>query len=207
MPIFGAVASWLTRAGVSPNAISLWSIVFGVAAGVAMAATAKVDGGTNVRVLWFVGALFIQLRLLANMLDGMVAVEGGKGTATGDLYNEVPDRISDAATLAGAGMAIGGRLDLGLLAGLMSLLVAYVRAIGASVGVGQVFLGPAAKPHRMAFMTATCLWCALLPRSWQPVDPSTGIGVVGAALALVSLGCVITAARRLRVITDRLHER
>jgi phosphatidylglycerophosphate synthase len=30
------------------------------------------------------------------VLDGMVAIEGGKSTATGALFNEMPDRLSDA---------------------------------------------------------------------------------------------------------------
>ena len=50
----------------------------------------------------------IQLRLIANLLDGLVAVEGGKRTPTGELYNEAPDRIADTAVLVGAGYAVGG---------------------------------------------------------------------------------------------------
>ena len=34
---------------------------------------------------------------LANMLDGLLAVEGGQQTKTGELYNEIPDRIADVA--------------------------------------------------------------------------------------------------------------
>ena len=49
----------------------------------------------------------MQLRLLCNMLDGMVAVEGGKGSRTGEIYNEVPDRIADPLLLVPAGYAIG----------------------------------------------------------------------------------------------------
>ena len=41
-----------------------------------------------------VGAGLILLRLLANMLDGMVADESGEGGPLGSLYNEIPDRIS-----------------------------------------------------------------------------------------------------------------
>ena len=41
----------------------------------------------------------VQLRLLCNLLDGMVAVEQGKQTPFGVLYNEMPDRVSDSALL------------------------------------------------------------------------------------------------------------
>ena len=50
-------------------------------------------------------AVFIQLGLLANMLDGLIAVEGGRMTKTGELYNEIPDRIADVVFLGAAGYA------------------------------------------------------------------------------------------------------
>ena len=37
------------------------------------------------------------------MLDGMVAVEGGKGSPDGPIWNEAPDRYSDIVILVGAG--------------------------------------------------------------------------------------------------------
>src|SRR4029453_6658606 len=121
-----------------------------------------------------VGAgLFIKVGRLANMLDGMVAVEGGKGGPTGDLWNEAPDRVADAAILVGAGFATGTTPLLGFGAALMAVFVAYVRALGASVGAGQIFLGPQAKPQRMAVMTVACLLLTLFPSTayLQPVSP------------------------------------
>jgi phosphatidylglycerophosphate synthase len=54
-------------------------------------------------------ATFIQLRLLANLLDGLMAVEEGKRTPTRVLYNEFPDRIADTVLFlsAAAGYASG----------------------------------------------------------------------------------------------------
>ncbi|MCU1407306.1 MAG: hypothetical protein JWQ43_3609, partial [Glaciihabitans sp.] len=83
------------------------SIVFGCLAGAALAATAHTDGWA-VRACWLGAAAFVQLRLIANLLDGMVAVEGRKGGPTGDLWNEAPDRVSDVAIFIGAGYALGG---------------------------------------------------------------------------------------------------
>jgi phosphatidylglycerophosphate synthase len=40
-------------------------------------------------------AACIQLRLLCNLLDCMVAIEGGKSAPTGALFNEMPDRFAD----------------------------------------------------------------------------------------------------------------
>jgi len=40
---------------------------------------------------------------VCNLLDGMVAIEGGLKTPAGELFNDVPDRISDPLILVGAG--------------------------------------------------------------------------------------------------------
>ncbi len=86
----------------------------------------------------------------------MVAVEGGRGTHTGPLYNEVPDRFSDILLLISAGYAFSSRPEAGWAAAVVALLVAYVRAIAASVGAGQLFMGPMAKQQRMALLTLVC---------------------------------------------------
>src|SRR5882757_2457490 len=139
-PFFKNLAAWLARVGATPNGISFASIIFGCAAGAALAATSHTDGWAQ-RGCALAAAAFIQLRLIANLLDGMVAVEGRKGGPTGELWNEAPDRVSDTAIFIGAGYAVGSSPLLGVGAALVAVFVAYVRALGASVGAGQIFLG------------------------------------------------------------------
>ena len=97
-----AAASILARAGLSPDAVSAGSMVFAVIGGGLLAASGRLDGGARVGAL-IVGAACVQLRLLCNLLDGMVAVEHGRGGPTGPIWNELPDRIADALFLVGAG--------------------------------------------------------------------------------------------------------
>src|SRR5688572_11044133 len=99
-----SVASALARSGISPNTISILGMLACVGAGVALAATARTDGIAQ-RLLWLAAAVFVQLRLMANMFDGMVAIQTGKSSPLGELFNEIPDRISDAAALIGFGYA------------------------------------------------------------------------------------------------------
>ncbi len=187
-----------------------------------LAATSHVDGWA-LRAAALAGAGFIQLRLIANLLDGMVAVEGGKGGPTGDLWNEAPDRVSDAAIFLGAGYAAGSAPMLGLGAALVAVFVAYIRALGASVGAGQVFLGPMAKPHRMFIMTVTCLLVAIFPPkatewvSLSTVDASLHdtyyvvsgphFGLIAWALLIVIVGGVLTSIRRLQRIAAFLRQK
>ena len=195
LTVFKNLAAALARGGITPDGISFASILFGCAAGIALAATAHSDGWT-LRACWLAAAAFIQLRLIANLLDGMVAVEGAKGGPTGDLWNEAPDRVSDAATLIGAGFAAGSHPWLGFGAALMAVFVAYTRALGASVGAGQIFLGPQAKPHRMAVLTITCVITAAFP-TYSSLVGKTPLPAVWIALLIVIVGGAITAARRL----------
>src|SRR5437870_2463229 len=106
-----AIASWMARKGFSANGISTAGMVFGILAGSTLFLTSRLPDFH--RLLWISGAVFIQLRLLANMFDGMVAIERGTASKVGELFNEVPDRVSDSATLIGLGYAIGGDVLLG----------------------------------------------------------------------------------------------
>ncbi|WP_230623564.1 CDP-alcohol phosphatidyltransferase family protein [Stutzerimonas stutzeri] len=83
------LATLLINHGISPNQISVASIGFAAAAAASMAASIGVLAS-------LVAITFIQLRLVCNLLDGMVAIEGGKQSALGSLYNEFPDRIADS---------------------------------------------------------------------------------------------------------------
>jgi hypothetical protein len=112
-PIWERTAKWLVARSVSPNSISLAGMDCGLAAGIALAGTKYAADWE--RFAWVAGALLIQLRLLANLLDGMVAIESQRASPVGELYNEVPDRVSDTATLIGAGYAVGGDITLGYL--------------------------------------------------------------------------------------------
>jgi len=168
-----------------------------------MAATACLEGSTVRGILWLVAALMVQARLIANLLDGMVAMEGGKATAEGELYNEVPDRISDALIFIGAGYSVIGIGVLGWAAALVAMFVAYVRAIGASVSAGQVFVGPMAKPHRMALMTLSGLALAAIEFTGSGGQISGWI-LNGSLVIVIGLG-VVTAVRRLWIIAGTMQ--
>ncbi len=188
------VAVWLARTGATPNGISVAGMVAGLCAGAALWRTGAGDGLERV---WFVaGAALVQLRLLANMFDGMVAVDTGRTSPLGELYNEVPDRVSDVAALVGLGYAMGGSPALGFAAAIAAVATAYVRAQIAVAGGPQEFCGPMAKPQRMFLVTVTALYCGLAPTAWQWTDDS-GRGLPALACAVVCAGSVLTAIRRL----------
>jgi len=185
------VSTFLAQRGVSPNTISIASVIFAIGAGLSLIATSS---SFTHRAWWILTAVLIVLRLLANMFDGMVALETGRTSAAGELFNEVPDRISDVVIFASAGFAIGSSPHLGYITAILALFVAYVRALGNHMGVSQLFIGPMAKSHRMFTLAAICLFNAVIPTAWEL--PS----LLMWGLLLISLGSVITIIRRLQQI-------
>ncbi len=202
--LFQGMAAALARAGVPANAISIAGMACGVGSGALFALTAH--GPEWVRPLWLVGAALVQLRLLANMLDGMVAIASGRASRVGELYNEVPDRVSDAATLIGLGYAAGGAPWLGYAAALLAVFTADARPAGRAGGGPSDFRGPMAKPQRMFLVTVAAVYVAAAPVSWRPTwGPDEAWGVPAATLAVIALGCVVTCARRLHGIARALR--
>lgn len=187
-----ALAQHLAAGGVQPNAVSMLSVVFALGSAVAFA-MAPVGGGSAVWLV--VAAACIQLRLLCNMLDGMLAIEGGLKSRTGDIYNELPDRIADIVIFVGAGYALRDvpyGVALGWSAAVLAVLTAYVRVLSGSLGLPQRFLGPMAKQHRMFVLTLAALMAAVETTfAFSPRALWTG-------LAVIALGTGVTAWRRTR---------
>jgi len=196
-----ATTTWLAARNVSPNAISIAGMCACIVAGIALGVTSIAD----YRILWIIAALGAQLRLTTNMLDGMVALASGRTSRVGELYNEVPDRISDAAVFIGAGFAWGGNIALGYIATILAVFTAYVRAAGKIAGAPNEFCGPMAKQHRMLVITLICLYSAVTPRSWQTISfNDSEIGLMTLGLAVIIMGCVITVFRRVSRIAHAL---
>lgn len=198
-----ALASFLAARRVAPNLISVFSVFAAAVAGGAFVYSREAGGAARV-VSVLVAAAFIQLRLLCNMLDGMVAVEGKMASKSGEIYNELPDRIADPLIIVPVGYAITRfpyAIELAWLAGLLAVLTAYVRILGGSAGLPQSFIGPMAKPHRMATLTVACLVEVIAARfGFRDF-------ALLAAIALIIAGCIVTIARRTRRIVGALESR
>lgn len=196
---WAAVAAQIAiRLGLTANQISFIGIVVAAAGAWALVEAPKQPW------LFLMAAACIQLRLLANLLDGMVAVEGGRGGPTGAIWNEFPDRIEDSVLLVAAGIAadpIAG-LVLGLLAALLAAICAYVRLLGATLGQPQDFGGPMAKPHRMAALTLGVL--AALADRLITGNPY-GSPWLMLALAIIAAGTVLTITLRLMRLSKALR--
>ncbi|WP_408095935.1 CDP-alcohol phosphatidyltransferase family protein [Peredibacter sp. HCB2-198] len=184
-----ALSRMIAQAGISPNMISFMSMVF-----------AALSLGSALLGHPIFAALFIQMRLICNLMDGMVAVEFGKKSKTGDLWNDVPDRFADVAIILGAGylsQQYPFAVELAWANGTLAVMTAYLRVLGASLASPHYYIGPMAKPHRMAILTAAFIGEAIYP----------GGTLLYGALIIMLVGQVITCVRRLNRIAVDLENK
>jgi len=190
-----ALAARLAESRVTPNRISRASVGFATL-GLLLFWGAGCTGGFLQFLCLILAAITVQLRLLCNLLDGMVAIEGGRSSATGPFWNEAPDRVADILFLAGAGLAAGCPA-LGLAAAALAVATAHIRELGRAEGFPPDFSGPMAKPHRMAALTIGSVIAAFYATEW----------VMTVTLWIIALGTAATILRRSLRLLKALNER
>lgn len=184
-----AIASRLAASSVTPNQISGVSVAFAAAGAVLIGLFAH-------PAAWLLAAVCVQLRLVCNLLDGMVAIEGGKKSPVGAIWNEFPDRVADSLLLIPVGYA-AGLPWAGWAAALIAALTAYVRVFGGSLGLSQDFSGVMAKQRRMALLTA-----ALVAQSVEWTFSDTRWSLVVAILAIAAGSAWTCVTRTMGVARD-----
>lgn len=183
----------LIKSKIKPDYISMIGIICALIASSFLLLTHSIQKN----YLFLLTAIFIQFRLLCNMLDGMVAVEGKFQSKFGDIFNELPDRFEDIIILVCAGYA-GFHISLGWCAASLAVLTSYIRAFGASLGTKHYFSGPMAKPHRMFVLTVACLLEFFISSNGK---------IITIGLFLIIVGSIITCIRRVRLIVKEVGKR
>jgi phosphatidylglycerophosphate synthase len=196
-----AATRFCVRAGISPDTISYLSIVAAV-----VAALCFWKSGIHSWLL-IVAPLFCYLRLWFNMLDGMVAVAGGKASRRGEILNDLPDRISDVIIFAGVAHSGLMHVVIGYWAAIFSVLTAYVGLFGQAIAGRREFGGIMSKPWRMVALSLGA-WGTFLCECYR--SASLGIGVLTIldwTCLVVMVGCLQTIIVRLKRIMDGLQDR
>lgn len=176
----------------TPNQISVLSMGFAALGGALM-----LLGGPW--WVWILAALSVQLRLACNLIDGMVAIEGGKASPLGAIYNEFPDRIADTLLLVPLGYAAGIGW-LGWAIALVAAMTAYIRATGAALTQVGDFSGVMSKPRRMAALTV-----ALIVEAGE-VSWTGTVWSLRIAGVLILFGALWTCWTRTQALAQRLTE-
>jgi CDP-diacylglycerol--glycerol-3-phosphate 3-phosphatidyltransferase len=172
----------LSRAGVTPNQVTLAAMFLSCAYGAALAAA---PGNA---ALWYGLPAFLLLRMALNALDGMLATATGNKSSLGALLNEMGDQVSDAALYLPFALAAGVSAPLVTVVVVMALLAEFAGVLAHGIGVARRFDGPMGKSDRaFAFGVIALLIGASAAPAW-----SNGL------LCVVLLLGVATVFNRLR---------
>lgn len=168
------------RAGVTPNAVTLFSVfVAFVAAFLLYLATPAA---------YVAAAVLVVVNGVFDVVDGELARRTGTASDKGDLLDHVADRYADTAVVAGAAGGIGGWF-LGSLAVSGVLLVADAGTAAQASGVGRLYRG---------FLTRADISTAIVVGSAAAaagLDPG-GTDPFVFVLAVLAVGGHVTAVQR-----------
>jgi CDP-diacylglycerol---glycerol-3-phosphate 3-phosphatidyltransferase len=178
----------LARAGVAPDALTLWSL-WTAAAVYAVAAY----GGR-----WaLAGGLLTVGAGLADNLDGGVAAMTGRATRWGYVLDSFADRLADVVIVA-AVVAVGAPAELAAGCVVAFLLLEYVRARAANAGAGEVgAVTVGERPNRIIFCAAALLAAGVVPARAGGLA-TAGLAVLTALSVAGLLQLLVTVRRQLR---------
>lgn len=185
---------------INPDAISCASVTSAAAAAVCLW-----QAGSSPWLL-IPAAGFCYLRLWCNMLDGMVALASGKASRRGEIFNEIPDRISDVVIFVGAAHSGLCHVLSGYWVAIAAVFVAYVGTFGQAVGAGRQFSGLMAKPWRMVALHVGA-WITLGAIWWNDGRIEYGgLTILDWTFLVMLLGSLQTVVVRLRQIMKNLTQ-
>jgi CDP-diacylglycerol--glycerol-3-phosphate 3-phosphatidyltransferase len=190
----------LAALGVSANAVSASSLVFGVGAGVGLA-----TGHFGI------AAMLALVSALCDALDGMVARQTGTASNSGEVLDAAVDRYVEFAFLGGLVLHDRDHLQamaLALAAILGSFMVSYSTAKAEAMGVPAP-RGAMRRPERAMYLTLGAACCPFAAwwvnggghSAWIAEAPMT------AATALVAVVGNVSAVRRLASVAAALRAR
>lgn len=182
------LADALVRSNVSADALTWTALILSLIGGVALA----VSSGRQWTL--FAVPVLALARITLNALDGMVAAETGTARPFGEFFNELTDRIADAAWFTGLGFVVGFPLALGTLAGVLITSLAGIAAKAA--GGTRSYRGLMGKADRMILLAIA-----------SGVAGFFGPRVLTILCWIVAAGVVLTLAERIVIAHRELTPR
>lgn len=174
--------------GITPNVITVTSLVFALGAAVSFGFA---DAATRPWLL-LVGAAAVAVNAILDGLDGRVARLTKTESKRGDYLDHVVDRYADVAILVGLALSPMGNMLWGLLAIVGTLLTSYMGTQAQALGLGRDYGGWLGRADRLVLLMSipTLTYLATLVGIVLPVD------LVLAMLVYLAVVGNITAIQR-----------
>ncbi|MBN1134335.1 MAG: CDP-alcohol phosphatidyltransferase family protein [Methanosarcinaceae archaeon] len=186
------IAKVVANAGISPNMISVASLVFAAMAGICFYYS------LNENRLVLAAGFFVFLNSFLDALDGAMArylnIAGNKG----DFLDHVIDRYSDIFIICG--IFLGGHVlwQIGTLAIVGVLITSYLGTQAQAMEIGRYYGGIMGRADRLVFIILASIIYFVYPLQIG------GFSALGWLMIVIAIGSHITAFQRIFHIWNKL---
>lgn len=143
------LVSWLARAGVTANQVTVAAAAVSVVTGAAIALFHDRTG-----VFWLLPAILF-VRMAMNAIDGMLAREHGQASRLGVYLNELGDLVSDLALVLPFAIVAPFEPWSVVAFAIAALLSECAGMLGTAAGATRSYAGPFGKSDRALALGAT----------------------------------------------------
>ena len=195
-PVFAGPISRLAKifadTGITPNQVTLASLLFSAAAGLCYAL-----GAANI-ILIGAALIFVVLNSLFDALDGSMARYLLINDKAGDFLDHVVDRYADVFIVGG--LIFGGYAGwgIGLFTMVGILLTSYLGTQAQALSIGRFYGGIMGRADRLVLIMAASLLHIIYPQA------IFGYTLLGWSLILMGIASHVTALQRIHFIRTRL---
>jgi len=192
--ILKPLANLLSRAGVTPDATSVLSLIFAAGAGVLY----TISCGD--RTLALAAGVLVLLNGIADAMDGEIARIAGTAGIRGDFLDHVIDRYADVFIICGIffGEYIDWRIGVAAIVG--TLLTSYLGTQAQAVGLGRHYGGILGRADRLVLIMLASLMYFLYPYEIY------GASSLGWSIVLIAVASNLTTLQRFVHIWRELSE-
>ena len=194
----GKIARFLARLGVTPNFLSVLSLIFAAISGILFAVSGGECGNFNI-FLFFAG-VFVAANAVFDTLDGVLARETGNATRKGDFLEHVLDRYADVFILLGIIFGGYARWDVGTVAIVGVLLSSYIGVQAQAVGLKRVYGGVLGRADRLLLILA-----ATFLNAFHTKPVIANLSFLGLAILIIAFLSHLTTIQRFFYVWQKLR--
>ncbi len=187
------MADFFIRFGVSPDAVSIASLICAFFAGLSFYYS------PTSRELVLLAGVLVVLNSIFDALDGVIARKANRATPKGDFLDHVIDRYSDTFIICSIFFAGYVHWKIGVAAIVGVLITSYLGTQAQALNLGRYYGGLMGRADRLVVVMIAAFANSIYP------DPIAGLCILGWAVVLIAITSHITAVQRIFYIWNRLE--
>ncbi len=186
------IASAAERAGITPNQLSVLSLLFAASSAVFYYLSSSRG------ILLHLAAVMVFLTALTDMADGALARKTGSADRKGDFLDHVIDRYADVLMLTGIVFAGYVPWQIGFLAVIGVLLTSYIGTQAQAINFVRYYGGMVGRADRLMMVIVATIANAIY------AEEIKGLTLLGWLIVVIMISSHITALQRFGYIWERL---